>query len=45
MCAHRNPMNVRLISYTRYGAMVGCLGCGTSWLVARQDAAARSYFK
>ena len=24
-------MNLRLMTYTRYGAMVGCLSCGTSW--------------
>jgi hypothetical protein len=34
-------MNLRLITYTRYGAMVGCLSCGTSWLVSvRQDTSA-----
>jgi hypothetical protein len=48
MCAHGNQMNVRLITYTRYGPMVGCLACGTSWLVrdadrpSRQSSAARS---
>jgi hypothetical protein len=31
-------MNLRLMTYTRYGPMVGCLACGTSWLVSvRQD--------
>jgi hypothetical protein len=33
MCRHSNPMNVRLMTYTRYGPMVGCLVCGKSWLV------------
>jgi hypothetical protein len=34
MCAHsQNPMSLRLMTYTRYGAMVGCLVCGKSWLV------------
>jgi hypothetical protein len=33
MCGHTNPMNLRLVTYTRYGALVGCLSCGTSWLV------------
>jgi hypothetical protein len=33
MCRHQNPMNVRLVTYTRYGPMVGCLVCGKSWLV------------
>jgi hypothetical protein len=32
-CTHRNPWEFRLITYTRYGAMVGCLQCGTSWLI------------
>jgi hypothetical protein len=27
-------MNVRLMMYTRYGPMVGCLACGKSWLVS-----------
>jgi hypothetical protein len=26
-------MNLRLLTYTPYGPMVGCLACGTSWLV------------
>jgi len=34
MCTHTNPMTLRLMTYTRYGAMVGCLSCGTSWLIA-----------
>jgi hypothetical protein len=29
-------MTVRLVSYTRYGPMVGCLVCGKSWLVSGQ---------
>jgi hypothetical protein len=26
-------MQLRLLSYTSYGPMVGCLACGNSWLV------------
>jgi hypothetical protein len=26
-------MNLRLMSYTRYGAMVGCVSCGASFFV------------
>ena len=26
-------MKLRLVAYTRYGPMVGCLACGTSRLV------------
>ncbi len=37
MCTHTNPMNLRLMTYTRYGAMVGCLSCGTSWLITLGD--------
>jgi hypothetical protein len=38
MCDHSNQMKLRLITYTRYGPMVGCLACGSSWLVkAHQD--------
>jgi hypothetical protein len=33
MCGHGNPLNLRLMTYTRYGAMVGCLSCGTSYFV------------
>jgi hypothetical protein len=33
MCGHSNPLNLRLMTYTRYGAMVGCLSCGTSYFV------------
>jgi hypothetical protein len=33
VCGHQNPWDLRLITYTRYGAMVGCLQCGTSWLI------------
>ncbi len=32
-CAHRDPVRLRLIDYTRYGAWIGCISCGTSWLV------------
>ena len=32
-CGHTNPMQLRLISYTRYGPMIGCLECGASWLI------------
>jgi hypothetical protein len=32
-CGHPNPMHLRLIEYTRYGTWIGCLGCGTSWLI------------
>jgi hypothetical protein len=34
MCGHGNPLNLRLMTYTRYGAMVGCLSCGTSWFIS-----------
>jgi hypothetical protein len=34
-------MKLRLITYTQYGPMVGCLACGTSWLV-REAAGGRS---
>jgi len=34
VCTHQNPWELRLITYTRYGAMVGCLQCGTSWLTS-----------
>jgi hypothetical protein len=37
MCAHENLMQLRLLTYTRYGAMCGCLGCGTSWLIRGTD--------
>jgi hypothetical protein len=31
-------MSLRLMTYTRYGPMVGCLVCGKSWLVSdRRD--------
>jgi hypothetical protein len=33
MCAHQNQLKLRLITYTRYGALCGCLTCGSSWLV------------
>jgi hypothetical protein len=33
VCAHRDQTNLRLITHTRYGPMLGCLACGTSWLV------------
>jgi hypothetical protein len=26
-------MNLRLMTYTRYGAMVGCISCGVSFFV------------
>ncbi len=26
-------MQLRLITYTSYGPMIGCLACGASWLV------------
>jgi hypothetical protein len=39
MCGHVNPLNLRLMTYTRYGAMVGCLSCGNSFFVdLRKDA-------
>jgi hypothetical protein len=40
MCAHENLMQLRLMTYTPYGPMLGCLACGTSWLV--RDAGAAS---
>ncbi len=33
-------MKLRLMAYTRYGPMVGCLACGTSRLVKAQEAPA-----
>jgi hypothetical protein len=33
MCEHLNPLNLRLLNYTRYGAMVGCVSCGNSFFV------------
>ncbi|HEY7121675.1 MAG TPA: hypothetical protein VH329_03860 [Solirubrobacterales bacterium] len=33
-------MQLRLMTYTPYGPMLGCLACGTSWLV--RDAGAAS---
>jgi hypothetical protein len=33
MCGHENLLKLRLMTYTRYGPLVGCLACGTSWLV------------
>jgi hypothetical protein len=38
MCGHHNPMQLRLLTYTQYGALVGCLSCGSSWLVSVQRA-------
>jgi hypothetical protein len=39
MCGHVNPLNLRLMTYTRYGAMVGCVSCGTAFFVdLRKDA-------
>ena len=32
MCRHDNPASLRLIAYTRYGPLIGCLECGTSML-------------
>jgi hypothetical protein len=43
VCTHRNPWELRLITYTRYGAMVGCLRCGTSWLVSSYPLPDSSY--
>ena len=40
MCTHKNQLDLRLITYTRYGPMCGCLACGTSWIV-REKAAKR----
>jgi hypothetical protein len=31
-CAHGNQLKVRLLTYTPYGPLVGCLTCGTSWI-------------
>jgi hypothetical protein len=33
MCEHSNPLKLRLMTYTRYGAMVGCVSCGSSFFV------------
>jgi hypothetical protein len=33
MCEHLTPLNLRLLNYTRYGAMVGCVSCGNSFFV------------
>jgi hypothetical protein len=30
-------MRLRLIEYTRYGTWIGCIECGTSWLIRRRD--------
>jgi hypothetical protein len=35
MCTHQNPLSLRLMTYTPYGAMVGCLVCGKSWFVSQ----------
>jgi hypothetical protein len=40
MCTHENLMQLRLMTYTPYGPMLGCLACGNSWLV--RDAGAMS---
>ena len=34
---HADPMRLRLIEYTRYGTWVGCVECGTSWLIRSRD--------
>jgi hypothetical protein len=34
---HADPMRLRLIEYTRYGAWIGCVACGTSWLIRSRD--------
>jgi hypothetical protein len=39
-CTHGNQLKVRLVTYTRYGPMVGCLTCGTSWIVKQPTRAA-----
>jgi hypothetical protein len=39
MCTHGNQLKLRLITYTQYGPMCGCLACGTSWLVREADVA------
>ncbi len=33
VCDHANPIRLRLIEYTRYGTWIGCVECGTSWLI------------
>ncbi len=33
VCDHTDPMRLRLIEYTRYGTWIGCVECGTSWLI------------
>jgi len=33
MCRRAGPESLRLIAYTRYGPMVGCLRCGVSTLI------------
>ena len=30
-------MRLRLIEYTRYGMWIGCVECGTSWLIRGRD--------
>jgi len=30
-------MRLRLIEYTRYGTWIGCVECGTSWLIRSHD--------
>lgn len=32
-CGHANQMWLRLIDYTPYGEWIGCVECGTSWLI------------
>ena len=32
-CRHANPVHLQLFEYTRYGTWVGCIECGTSWLI------------
>jgi len=36
-CTHTDPMRLRLIEYTRYGTWIGCVECGTSWLIRSRD--------
>ena len=36
-CTHADPMRLRLIEYTRYGTWIGCVECGTSWLIRSLD--------
>jgi hypothetical protein len=35
-CRHSDPRHLRLITYTSYGPMVGCLRCGSAKLIRQR---------